>query len=288
MIAVIGKSGQVAQALARVFGDRCVLLGRPEFDLQNFDKVLSKLTELAPTALINAAAYTAVDKAETDVESASYLNTQMPAELSQYCAEKKIPFIHYSTDYVFDGGGTKAWTEESSPAPLGVYGETKLEGEKAVVKNGGTFAILRTSWVFSEVGNNFVKTMLRLGCEKENLSVVSDQMGSPTYARDLALVTREILLALRPERSGIYHCSGFGVTSWKEFAEEIFRQGRVLRFPLKVQSVDGILSKDYKTAAVRPLNSRLDNSKLKKVFGIQLPQWQESLNICLRKIHEGQ
>ncbi len=268
---VFGKSGQVAQELAAHPGVTC--MGREQVDLLHPDRVDDVIRGARVDAVINAAAYTAVDKAETDHVSARALNTEAPGRMARACARRNIPFLHISTDYVFDGSGSAAWTETDPTGPLGQYGKTKLAGEQAVLAAEGNHAILRTSWVFSRHGNNFVKTMLRLGEDRSQLNVVADQVGGPTPAKSIAntLVAMATTMSEQSGLGGIYHFSGAPNVSWADFARVIFDLAN-----MKVEVTD-IPSSDYPTPAPRPLNSRLDCTKIYQTFGIARPDWRDGL-----------
>lgn len=276
MILVFGKSGQVATELQRQAD--VLAFGRDQVDLNNpaaCEEAIRNCTP-KPEAVINAAAYTAVDQAESDEEAAIRLNSVAPAIMAKTCADLDIPFVHISTDYVFDGTGEEPWKPDDTTNPLGVYGHTKLDGEKGVRAAGGNYAILRTSWVFSAHGNNFVKTMLKLGSTRDRLTIVADQIGGPTSAGDIASACLKIVDILKntPEKTGIYHFSGTPDVSWADFAREIFSQAN-----LTVEVVD-IPSSEFPTPAKRPTNSRMDCQTL-NVFSIERPEWRESLKHVL-------
>ncbi|MDE4276420.1 dTDP-4-dehydrorhamnose reductase [Phaeobacter gallaeciensis] len=281
MILVFGKTGQLARELALHEGVTC--LGRDMADLSDPEACAAAIHAHAPDAVINAAAYTAVDKAEEEEELATVINGVAPAAMARACADLGIPFVTVSTDYVFEGSGDAAWNPEDATGPLGAYGRSKLVGEEALRAAGGTHAILRTSWVVSAHGNNFVKTMLRLGAERERLTVVADQIGAPTPARDIAAACLEMArqLVQDPCKSGTYHLSGRPETSWAGFAREIFA-----RAGLSCEVVD-IPSSVYPSPAQRPLNSRLDCTLLETVFGISQPDWRTGLDDILKDLGEG-
>ncbi len=269
---VFGRTGQVASALATA-RPNATFLSRAEVDLTAPQTCADAIHAQKPDFVINAAAYTAVDKAEEEEDLAHAINAQAPKAMAQACAELDIPFIHISTDYVFDGSGTRPWQTTDPVAPLGAYGRTKLAGEQAILAAGGPNAILRTAWVFSETGNNFVKTMLRLGASRDELSVVGDQVGGPTSANAIAaacLAMGEQLLQGQG-RSGLYHFTGSPHVSWAEFAREIFAQAGL------ACAVKDIPSSAYPTPAKRPMNSRLDCSDIKSEFGIEEPDWTADL-----------
>jgi dTDP-4-dehydrorhamnose reductase len=199
--------------------------------------------------------------------------------------------VHYSTDYVFPGTGTRAWSEDDETAPLNVYGESKLAGEQGIAAAGGRYMVFRTSWVYDAVGKNFLRTMLRLGADRETLRVVADQHGAPTYAPQLAQGTLEALNCAESEEqfpSGIYHLCNGGETTWHDFAQSIFDAARSRGWNLKVQNVEAVASSAYPTPARRPMNSRLNNSKAQRVLGVQLPHWQDGLNACLDQLQNDE
>ncbi len=278
-ILVFGQTGQVARELANVLTDAW-FLGRAEADLSDPASCSATIEARRPDAVINAAAYTAVDKAEEDEVLAQIVNGQAPGEMARACAKADIPFVHISTDYVFDGTGSAPWRPDDKTAPLGAYGRTKRAGEVAVLAAGGTSAILRTSWVFSAHGGNFVKTMLRLSETRDALSIVADQVGGPTPARAIAEATVAMAegMADNPATAGIYHFTGAPDTSWADFAREIFAQsGRAV-------TVEDIPTSAYPTPAKRPANSRLDCSSLDTTFGIARPDWRTHLTDILTEL----
>ncbi|WP_435140831.1 dTDP-4-dehydrorhamnose reductase [Pseudopelagicola sp. nBUS_19] len=278
MILVFGKNGQLAKELAVLEGVTCV--GREVADLSNPDACSTLIRALTPAAVINAAAYTAVDKAEDEEELATLINGTAPGAMAAVCAELAIPFIHVSTDYVFAGTGEAAWAPADPVAPQNAYGRSKLAGEVAVQKAAGAFAILRTSWVVSAHGNNFVKTMLRLGNERKKLRIVSDQIGAPTSARAIAVACLTIVDALiaRTNKSGVYHFQSTPYTSWADFARMIFAEAGLSC------EVEDIQSSLYPTPATRPLNSRLDCTTLKNIFGISRPDWHADVRDILKDL----
>lgn len=233
-----------------------------------------------PDAVINAAAYTAVDKAEEDEAQALLVNGTAVGSMAQACAELGIPFVHISTDYVFDGTGTDPWPVDAPVAPPNAYGRTKLAGETAIQNAGGTYAILRTSWVVSAHGHNFIKTMLRLAQTRDKLTVVGDQIGAPTPARDIAVACIAMVRGLTedPSKSGVYHFQGIPLASWADFAREIFAQAGV------TCAVEDIPTTAFPTPATRPLNSRLDCSALNAAFGIEQPDWRAGLSDILNEL----
>lgn len=274
-ILVIGKTGQVAQELAKLPDTVCI--SRDEADLTVPEQCSSAIHAHVPRAVINAAAYTAVDKAEQEEALATLINADAPGVMARACASLKIPFVQISTDYVFSGGGTAPWRPDDPTGPLGAYGRSKLAGEQKVRAAGGVHAILRTSWVVSAHGNNFVRTMLRLGAERDALNIVSDQIGGPTAARDIAIACHLMAeqLAVSPEKTGTYHFSGAPDCSWADFARVIFDQANL------ACNVTDIPSSAYPNPAARPLNSRMDCSATDSTFGIKRPDWRNSLTEIL-------
>ena len=276
-ILVFGRTGQVATELQ--LQAEVIALGRAEVDLMVPGVAKAAIAEYEPTVVINAAAWTAVDKAEEDEATAHRLNADAPAEMARACADRGIPFCHVSTDYVFAGTGEAPWREEDPVAPLNAYGRTKLAGERAVLEAGGNAAILRTSWVFSAHGGNFVKTMLRLSETRDRLTIVADQIGGPTPAADIAATLLRMAEAMRQGQSGgVYHYGGAPAVSWADFAREIFAQAG------STVALEDIITANYPTPAVRPLNSRLDCAKLAMDFGIDAPDWKVSLGEVLRQL----
>ena len=279
-VLVFGSTGQVATELSRTGNVNC--LGRAEANLEVPATCSDAIKRYAPTAVINAAAYTAVDKAESEEAAVEVINAFAVKAMAETCAEMGIPLVHISTDYVFDGSGLNAFAPTDQTSPQNAYGRTKLLGENFVKESGCVFAILRTSWVFSAHGNNFVKTMLSLGQSRDQLSVVSDQVGGPASARAIAEACVKIAKQLRanPNKSGVYHFSGAPDVSWAKFAQYIFE-----RASLDV-NVTGIPTADYPTLATRPLNSRLDCTDTCRVFGVGQPDWRKELSSVLTELGE--
>ncbi len=279
-ILVFGQTGQVARELARQAGVTC--LGRADADLTDPAACAAVIASRDAHAVINAAAYTAVDKAEKDAETAHLVNAAAPRAMAQACAAKAVPFVHISTDYVFDGHGATAWKPDDPTGPLGVYGASKLAGEEGVRAAGGAYAILRTSWVFSAHGNNFVKTMLRLGTDREALNVVADQIGGPTSARSIADAVLRIAKTLLddPDGTGTYHFAGAPDVSWADFARAIFTQAGL------ACAVTDIPTSAYPTPARRPANSRLDCSTTTTTFGIAPSDWRAELALVLADLNK--
>ena len=275
---VFGRTGQVARALGQC--PQVATLDREQADFTDPDTCLAALEAHRPDAAINAAAYTAVDRAEREEALATRINGTTPGLIARACAARDIPFVHISTDYVFDGTGTAPWRETDPVAPQNAYGRSKLAGERAVLAAGGAPAILRTSWVFSAHGSNFLRTMLRLGESRTALDVVEDQIGGPTPATAIAdaCLTMARQLAQAPDKAGIYHFSGAPDASWKDFAEAIFA-----RAGLAVQ-VTGIPAAAWPTPAARPANSRLDCTRIRASFGIERPDWRRALDAVLAEL----
>lgn len=268
---VFGQTGQVARELARV-APEALFLGRDQADLSDPAVCAAAIRAHQPDAVINAAAWTAVDKAETEENAATVVNGHAPGAMAQACADLGTPLVHISTDYVFDGAGTLPFRPSDPTAPLGAYGRSKLVGEEAVRASGAQHVILRTSWVFSAHGANFVKTMLRLGADRPQLRVVADQIGGPTPADAIAAACLALASALRDgAQSGTHHFSGAPEISWAGFARETFSQASM------AVRVEDIPSSAYPTPARRPLNSRLDCAALAAEFGITQPDWRAAL-----------
>ena len=278
---VFGRTGQVATELARLLPD-ATFLGRDDADLTRPEDCAKAVAAAEADVVINAAAYTAVDKAESDEETATLVNGAAPAAMARAAAARGLPFLHVSTDYVFDGSGDRPWRPDDATGPLGAYGRSKLAGEEGVRAAGGDHAILRTSWVFSAHGGNFVKTMLRLGAERDALTIVADQVGGPTAAADIAdaLVRMAQAFAAGQGTAGTYHFSGAPDVSWADFAREIFAQAGL------DCAVSDIPTSAYPTPARRPLNSRLDCTALQQAFGIARPDWRHSLTRVLEELEE--
>jgi len=281
-VLVFGQNGQVAKELAR--GGEVITAGRAQADFTDPINALNLVDQLKPNLIINAAAYTAVDRAEEDVERANQINNTTPAAIARLAATRNIPFVHISTDYVFDGQGDQPFSPNDQTRPLSVYGQTKLAVEQAITKADGPHIILRTSWVFSSHGTNFVKTMLRLGADRGELNVVADQIGAPTSAQSIAgaVMAAAEQLCNDQTKSGIYHFQSRPFASWAKFAEEIFAIAE-----MNVR-VNHIATADYPTRAVRPLNSRLDCTSFERQFGLALPDWREDLKQLIAQIKAEQ
>jgi dTDP-4-dehydrorhamnose reductase len=285
-ILVTGSRGQVALSLLErgaAAGIEVITAGRPELDLADVASVAAALRGTSPDVIVNAAAYTAVDKAEAEPELAMRVNGDGAAAVARASAAMGVPIIHLSTDYVFDGTSPRPYDEEDPTGPVSVYGRSKLAGEIAVAAENKRHAILRTAWVYSPFGHNFVKTMLRLGETRNEVAVVADQHGSPTYAIDIADAILAIAGPLRKGgHTGVFHLTGSGETTWAEFAQEIF--GLAAEAGRPVVNVRPITTGEYPTAAKRPANSRLATRKLAQIYGITLPPWRRSLRACAARL----
>jgi dTDP-4-dehydrorhamnose reductase len=290
-VLILGANGQLGIELERCFAGygQVTALGRDACDLADFDQIRQAIANVQPAIILNAAAYTAVDRAETEAEAAIRVNGEAPGVLAEEARRISALLVHYSTDYVFDGSKNGPWVEEDLPAALNVYGSSKLEGERRIAQAGERYLIFRTSWVFSPHGHNFVRTMLRLGEEREQLKIVNDQIGAPTSAFAIALGTRRVLEQLNAEErdssaySGIYHMTCAGQTTWCGFAKAIFQRAKNPRGK-GWAAVTGIASADYPTPAARPRNSLLSNEKLHATFGVRLESWETALEETLHKL----
>lgn len=279
-VIALDRSGQAGDGL---YGDLCG-------DLADLDGLAHTVRSVAPDAIVNAAAYTAVDKAESDADMARRINAEAVAVLAREARALGALLVHYSTDYVFDGSGNMPWQESDPVAPLGVYGATKLEGEQAIQQSGCDHLIFRTSWVYAARGANFAKTMLRLARERTTLSVIDDQTGAPTGADLLADVTAHVLrevmarTSVRKELSGIYHLAPKGEVTWWGYASFVIAEARAAGESLMVETVQAIPTSGYPTPARRPLNSRLSTKKLESAFALHLPEWQGGVRRMLTEI----
>lgn len=287
-ILITGQHGQVSQALQqRLEGlGELIVLGRDQLDLANPDQIRQQVRTHRPDLIINAAAHTAVDQAESEPHAAFAINAIAPGILAEEAKTLGIPLIHYSTDYVFDGSKPAPYTEADTPNPLGVYGQSKLAGEEAIAAVGGKYLILRTSWVYSGHGKNFLLTMQRLLQEKPQMRIVADQIGAPTWARTIAGITRVLIERWQTGDAGewgVYHLTALGQTSWFGFAEAIAEHLRAEGKPCA--ELEAIPSSAYPTPAKRPLNSRLDCSRLQQQWQVNLPQWPDALRECLAGQH---
>ena len=280
-ILVFGSTGQVAREIAALAGPglavRC--LSRADADLADPAACAAVVAAAQTDVVINAAAYTTVDRAESEPDLARMVNATAPGAIAAACAARGLPFLHVSTDYVFDGSGSRPWREDDPTGPLGVYGQSKLEGERAVAACGGSHAILRTAWVFSAHGSNFVKTMLRVGAGRDRLSVVDDQHGGPTPADSIAAALLTMARAFAAGRGvdGVFHFSGAPDVTWCTFARAIFAATGAARIP----EVVPITTADWPTPARRPANSRLDCSRIAETYGIARPDWKLGVDRCL-------
>ncbi|MCH8531732.1 MAG: dTDP-4-dehydrorhamnose reductase [Saccharospirillum sp.] len=279
-ILITGTTGQVGHELKTLLeqsnpNHQLLTPNRQHLDLTRLNEVKQYLREKQPNLILNAAAYTAVDQAETDRETATLLNTQLPELFATYCQAHGAQLVHYSTDYVYNGTGTKPWQETDPTEPLNHYGQTKLEGDLAIQQNCTNYLILRTSWVYSNRGKNFLNTMLRLAQERTELSIVNDQHGAPTPASYIAQTTLELLNIQAP--SGIYHLAAAGETTWLGFAEAIFK-----RVEGQTPELDRTQTQHYPTPAKRPLNSRLNLAKIEQALGKTTPHWEDLLQQTLK------
>lgn len=296
-ILLLGKNGQVGWELQRSLAPlgELVALDRAGDaarglcgDLQDLDGLRSTVMALRPDVIVNAAAHTAVDKAQSETDLARRLNAEAPAVLAEAAQAVGALLVHYSTDYVFDGSGRTPWVETAPTGPLNVYGQTKLDGERAIAAACARHLILRTSWVYAARGGNFAKTMLRLAAERERLTVIDDQFGAPTGAELIADVTAHAIRQLlqRPQDAGIYHLAAGGETSWNGYARFVVDTARAIKPDLKlaVQEVAPVPTSAFPTPAQRPHNSRLDTARLQQTFGLRLPHWQQGVARMLTEI----
>ncbi|MEH2256935.1 dTDP-4-dehydrorhamnose reductase [Nostoc sp.] len=279
-ILLIGNNGQVGKELQQIlssYGD-IISVARPTVDLAQPDTLRKVIRSKQPQIIINAAAYTAVDKAESEPELATAINATAPLIIAQESQKLGAFLIHISTDYVFDGNGCSPYQETHTTNPLSVYGKTKLAGEEAIRETSAHHLILRTAWVYGTFGkSNFVKTMLRLGAERQELRIVADQIGSPTWAQDIAAVISQMIPQLTSEISGTYHYTNSGVASWYDFAVAIFEEAQQLGFPLKVDRIVPITTAEYPTPARRPAYSVLAYGKISAILGTYPPHWRQRL-----------
>jgi dTDP-4-dehydrorhamnose reductase len=295
-VLLLGKNGQVGWELQRSLAPlgQVLALDRRSTDfcgdLSQPERLAQTVRDWCPDVIVNAAAHTAVDKAESEPELARCLNAAAPAALAQAAADIGAWLVHYSTDYVFNGQGVRPWNECDATGPLSVYGQTKLEGEQHIVTSGCKYLIFRTSWVYAARGGNFAKTMLRLAGERERLTVINDQHGAPTGADLIADVTahaiRQAMGSSTPALAGIYHLVASGETSWHGYASHVIAQARDIQpeHGLKVTEIAPVPTTAFPTPAQRPLNSRLNTHKLEKTFGLVLPPWQQGVNRMLAEI----
>ena len=285
-VLILGAQGQLGIELQKAFksAGEVVALGRESCDLANPETIRRAIAEVNPAIVLNAAAYTAVDRAESEPDLAMRVNGEAPGVLAEEARKIETLLVHYSTDYVFDGLKQGPWVEEDPVNPLNEYGRTKLAGERNIAEVGGRYLIFRTSWVYSPHGNNFLKTMLRLGRERDQLRVVNDQIGAPTTAAALARATRKVIdSGFTDGDSGVYHMTCASQASWCGFAQEIFRRAQAPEgksWPV----VTGIPDTEYPTPAKRPKNSVLSNAKLQTRFGVALPKWEDALGETLTEM----
>ncbi len=291
-ILLLGKSGQVGWELQRALSPLGNLISLDRHstrycgDLSNLEGIADTIRRIKPAVIVNAAAYTAVDKAEADTDHAYLLNATSVEVIAKAAAAADSLLVHYSTDYVFSGQGEKAWQETDIPDPLNVYGASKLKGEQAIQQYCPNHLIFRTSWVYAAKGNNFAKTMLTLAQTRQQLSVINDQFGAPTGAELLADCTAHAMVRTlsQPELSGIYHLVASGVTNWYEYAALVFEKARAAGIELKLESMNAIPASAYPTPAKRPFNSRLDNTKFQQCFALTLPAWEKGVERMLAEL----
>ncbi|QXI39811.1 dTDP-4-dehydrorhamnose reductase [Pseudomonas xantholysinigenes] len=293
-ILLLGKNGQVGWELQRSLAPlgELVALDSRQGNLADLQGLAETLARHAPDVIVNAAAYTAVDKAESEPQQAQLINAEAPRVLAEFAARNSALLVHYSTDYVFPGHGDTPWREGDDVAPLNVYGQSKLAGEQAIQAAGCQHLILRTCWVYAARGNNFAKTMLRLASERDTLGVIDDQFGAPTGAELIADVTAHAIVATRrdPALSGLYHLAAGGETSWCGYARFVLEQAAAAGVKLKVsaKAINALSTDAYPTPAKRPANSRLNTEKLQKAFLLNLPAWQHGVARMLTEIIEKQ
>ena len=292
-ILLLGKNGQVGWEAQRALAPLGELVALDRHgsdglcgDLEQVDALADTVRRLAPDVIVNAAAYTAVDKAEQEAERARAINADAVAMLARQAHELGALLVHYSTDYVFDGSGAQPWREDDAPAPLSVYGATKLAGEQAIRASGCEHLIFRTSWVYAARGGNFARTMLRLAAEREQLSVIDDQIGAPTGAELIADVSAHAIRSTLKDRSlcGTYHLAAAGQTSWHAYASFVIDHARRTGATLAVQKISPIPTANYPTPATRPLNSRLDTRRLRSRFGLHLADWRDGVARMLAEL----
>jgi dTDP-4-dehydrorhamnose reductase len=291
-ILLFGKNGQVGWELQRALAPLGTVIALDRHsrdycgDLNDLAGIATSIDTIAPDVIVNAAAYTAVDKAEAEPELADRINHQAVALMAQAAQRIDALLVHYSTDYVFNGNGHAPWVETDTLAPLSVYGQTKRAGEQAIIDSGCAHLIFRTSWVYAARGNNFAKTMLRLAAEREQLYVISDQIGAPTGADLIADIAAHAIRATRHNTrlTGVYHLAARGETSWHGYAEFVIATARAQGQALKVSAINPIPTTQYPTPATRPLNSRLNTEKLRHNFGLVMPRWQDGVARMLDEI----
>ena len=295
-----GGTGQVGGELVRLLNEgrfgEVHAPGRDELDLADAASIRAAIERLEPRWIVNPGAHTAVDKAESEPELAAAINTEAPAVIGEMAKKIGAGVLHFSTDYVFSGEGQRAYTEEDPTGPMGVYGSTKLAGEQALAASGAAHAIFRTSWVYGATGKNFLLTVLRVARQRDEMKIVADQHGAPTWSRDLAKLSLAVIDqiegvaqgssiadAMRPVE-GVYHAAGAGETTWFGFAEEALRLRRGMEPKTKFATLVPIATSEYPTPARRPPNSRMDGAKLERVFGYRMMDWRESLSAVLGEI----
>ena len=292
-VLLTGKTGQVGFELQRSLAaiGQVVAFDRSELDLSSVDAIRARVREVRPQIIVNAAAYTAVDKAEAEPEPAMRINGVAPGIMAEEARRLGAVLVHYSTDYVFDGTKKEPYVEDDPPNPVSGYGRSKLAGEQAIASSGAPHLIFRTSWVYAARGNNFLKTILRLAREREELRIVSDQVGAPTWARLIADVTALALqqdLALRSNgqfESGIFHLTASGETSWHGFATAVVNGARERGANLKCRTITPITTAEYPLPAARPANSRLSGARLAARYGLDMPGWERCLNYCMAELY---
>ena len=291
-ILLFGKGGQVGWELQRSLAPLGELVAL-DFDSTEFcgdftrpEALAETVRAVRPDVIVNAAAHTAVDKAESEPELARTINATAPGVLAREATTLGAWLVHYSTDYVFDGSGSQPWKETDTPAPLNVYGHTKLEGERLIAQHCAQHLILRTSWVYAARGGNFAKTMLRLAKERDRLTVINDQFGAPTGAELLADVTAHALrhLLQQPTDAGLYHLAASGETTWHGYAQEVLASARTAGVALKAETADAVPTSAFATPARRPHNSRLNTQKIQQTFGLKLPPWQQGVTRMLAEV----
>jgi dTDP-4-dehydrorhamnose reductase len=294
-ILIVGGAGQVGVELQRSFAGfgRIRAVDRETFDMADDEQTRALVREDAPQVILNAAAYTAVDRSETEPELARAINAEAPRVLAEEAQRLDALLVHYSTDYVFDGGSRKPWVETDEPGPLGLYGESKLAGERAIEQVGGRYLIFRTSWVYGPHGNNFLLTMLRLAGERERLSIVDDQVGGPTTSIELARATRAVVDGVMQgsfgrveDWAGLYHMTCGGVVSWFGFAQAIFARAAT-QMNVRAPELTPITTEQYPLPAKRPKYSVLSNQKLADRFGVRLSAWEDALDEVFKRLGEA-
>lgn len=285
-ILITGSQGQLGRSIKKLAGKNGTtgmfrFIDIDDLDLTDGNSVRSFVSGNKIDFVVNCAAYTAVDRAETEAEQATRVNSSAPGYLAGICREYDVPMIHISTDFIFDGKKHTPYNETDDPRPLSVYGNTKLDGEKEVIKRASTFAIIRTSWLYSEYGKNFVRTMLDLSRNRKELGVVYDQVGTPTYAGDLAAAVLRAIPRVHKGMKEIFHYSNEGVASWYDFAKAVFDMTGT---DIELKPIE---TADYPTPAKRPAYSVMNKAKFKKYFKTEIPYWRDSLGVCLKNIKEG-